>query len=245
MQRKPCYLVRGNWLKTGALFIVCLVLAGCVIPFTGGNAPLPTGTPVEATLPSTATMIATEVVQPTATPAADRQPTREPLQPEEPVSQPTRTPSPQPSVTATAQPEYAYQLQDGSPSYLPNVFHPESVCQWFGVAGQIFDDNGIPVQGIIVEIEGELDGQVVLNLGISGGAPQYGAGGYEVVLGDEPKSSDKTLTIVLFDTSGKQLSERTPLVTSDSCTQNLIIMNFLAESFFESEYFLPLLNKSE
>jgi hypothetical protein len=231
----------GHWI---ALFwIGCFVLAGCVMPVIGGGTPYSTVSPVGPSPEATA--IQTEASPPSETPTVSFTPTLESREPEEPVVVFTPTPSFQPTETPTPITRYAYELQEGSPGYLPNVFHSDLGCGWFGVAGQIFDEQGQPVSGIIVEIEGNLDGQPILHLGISGGAPQYGNGGYEVVLGDQPKTSENELTIVLHDTGGNQLTDRIPFVTSDSCTQNLVIMNFLATGFFESEFYLPLLNKSE
>lgn len=234
---------RQYWYCVFAILLGCLAMAGCVLPGIGEATPDPTIAPTEN--PPEATITQTQTFLPPVITTLENTPSEEPRLPEEPGLTPTQTPRPQPTATPTPFYTYAYQLQEGSPSYLPNIFHPELACEWFGIAGQIFDKDGLAVIGLIVEIDGEVDGQPVLHLGISGSAPQYGNGGYEVVMGNQPKASENTLSIVLFDTGGKQLTERIPFATSDLCTQNLVIMNFLATSFFESEFYLPMLHKAE
>jgi hypothetical protein len=212
-------------------------LGGCTTLFPPSEPTQPSVTNVGGTSEPSATEVVERPVE-SATPqpsltstASIPLPTASPSEPP-----PTRTP------TATPTPEYAYQLQEGSPVYLPNLFRTADGCNWSGVAGQVFDEQGQPVNGLVVEVDGNLNDQPYLQLGISGGATQYGQGGYEITLGQQPFSSQDALTIVLFDLAGKQLSSRYPLTTSDSCTQNLIIMNFLSSMYFETRYYLPVMS---
>lgn len=209
------------------------LLAGCTIfappaaqPTATALPDQPPTRPVEATLTSAPTAAVNTPAPPADSPTATA--TRNP---------PTPTTRP-PTATPTA--AFEYSLQPGSPSYIPNIFKQELGCEWMGVGGQVFDRDGDPVQGVLIEIQGQLDGQAVLELSISGGATQYGAGGFEMTLANRPVASDDTLEAVLYDLQGQALSERIVFDTYDSCTANLILINFLASDFYQTRYYLPI-----
>jgi hypothetical protein len=156
------------------------------------------------------------------------------------IEQPTLTNSPTLTPTPTPCVNYLYSMQQGSPSYMPNIFYPEVGCSWLGVAGQIFDEKGNPAQGVIVEVHGIIPDEQIERLNITGGAPQYGPGGYEIVLADKPIVNNGQYSIRLLDLEGKELSESIVFETTNSCTQNLIIINFLSANYFHTRYYLPL-----
>ncbi|PWH19449.1 MAG: hypothetical protein DDG59_03005 [Anaerolineae bacterium] len=128
--------------------------------------------------------------------------------------------------TATPQAILAY-VQPQSPVYLINFLHPELGCQWSGVAGQIFNANGSPTNGLIVEVNGELNGKPFLGLGLSGLSQPIGPGGYEIQLSNQPFNSQNSLSLRIFDQNGNQLSETLPLVTYNDCQKSLILINFV------------------
>lgn len=141
---------------------------------------------------------------------------------------------------------YPYKVQPGSPVYLPNIFHPESGCNWLGVAGQVFGENSEPVINIVVEAGGTLEGEPVFGLTLTGLAPDYGSGGYEIYLADHAISSQGTVWIQLFDLAGQVISPQIYFDTFDSCDQNLMLINFVyisGEPRFD--LFLPIIERHD
>jgi hypothetical protein len=223
-----------NWLLwiTYSLILSSLA-AGCTLITPPGGQTTPTASVDQPPTRPAETTAAPTLISPTNT-----------LQPSAETPVPTQT-LPQPSATSsvpteTPEPAFDYFIQPGSPSYIPNIFNQEFGCGWMGVGGQIFDRTGAPVTGVLVEIEGMLNDQPILGLSISGGAPQYGAGGYEIKLSDLPIASEGRLQIVLYDLQGRALSDQLVFDTMDSCTANLILINFLSSEYYQTRYFLPI-----
>lgn len=147
-----------------------------------------------------------------------------------------------PDAVPLASERRPYQLQPGSPAWLPNFIHPEAGCNWLGVAGQAFDAEGNPVTMLVVEVGGILSGNQIQSLSLTGVAPAYGPSGYEVHLGNRAVDSGSTLWIMLKDLSGKELSNRIYFDTFADCSRNLVLINFV-ESTFEIEvleFFIPV-----
>ena len=121
-----------------------------------------------------------------------------------------------------------FVISPGTPvSTSSQVFHPEAGCDWFGVAGQVFDLSGAPVSQQQVQIGGTLAGSPVAMLSLTGLANAYGSAGfYEFNLGDKPIASNGTLWVQLLDQAGLELSEKIYFETFDSCEKNLIFVNF-------------------
>lgn len=119
-----------------------------------------------------------------------------------------------------------YKVQDGTPIFIQNFAHASAGCQWMSVAGQVFDSTSNPAKNLVVNISGTLNGQTIDLLGVTGNAEQYGAGGYDIQLGTTPIASTGTLSIQLFDLSGKPLSEKMSFDTSADCSQNVVLINF-------------------
>lgn len=189
----------------------------------------PTQAPSE-TLPPPATDVPTE--EPTRLPTETERPrpsataTLAPTATEKPTLTPTRTPTltPQPTATAVV---YDYRIQPGSPSYLENFAHPEDGCDWLGVAGQAFDQQGEALKKLVVRASGTLNGQKLIDhLAVTGSASAYGPGGYELQLGDKPVETSGEVVVQLFDLDGNPLSEEIALDTYASCGLNLILVNF-------------------
>ncbi|GAB4476983.1 MAG: hypothetical protein Kow0088_15330 [Anaerolineales bacterium] len=152
--------------------------------------------------------------------------------------------TPTPAVaTPTFYPFIAY-LQAQSPVYLINFLYPELGCQWAGIAGQIFDMAGIPVNGLIIEVSGTLGGEEYLGLGLTGLARAIGPGGFEIKLADHPFNSDHALRIQVYDQNGTQLSESFPLTTYNDCQKNLILINYiLLDQSLKEKIFLPVIGR--
>ncbi len=174
---------------------------------------------------STATPVPTSTTEPTQTPTstATKVPTK--------TSTPTKTPIPTststPTKTATAI-VMQYEVQSNSPVYMQNFAHPEMGCNWLGVAGQVFDTNGTPVENLVIVVEGTLNNQPVEMLGLTSGslASDYGIAPYEIQLASQVIASEGTLTVAVYDLSGNLLSLPVPFNTYSDCTKNLVIVNF-------------------
>jgi hypothetical protein len=159
----------------------------------------------------------------TPTPTVTATSTPEPS--ETPV--PTDTPAPTETPAVTNTPSGAAVVpQPDSPSLTTN-FANTKACQWMGVAGQVFDNQTkAAVTGLAVRIGGQLGTFPVDQTSLTGSAPAYGPGGYELVLSDHPIASNKTVWIQILDTAGVPLSDKVTFVTSDKCSENLVLFNW-------------------
>ena len=175
-------------------------------PPTPTNTPeiyLPTQWTATPTITATATLEATETPVPTDTPV------------------PTETPG----VTNT--PSGAAIVPQPDFPKLTTNFANAKACQWMGVAGQVFDDaTKAAVTGLAVRVGGQLGTFPVDQTSLTGSAPAYGPGGYELVLSDHPIASNKTVWIQILDTAGVPLSDKVYFVTSDKCSENLVLFNW-------------------
>jgi hypothetical protein len=228
-QRDPIGLILN--LVTLGVLLVTLIIGGTLIaiflnpqiplnpfppptlPATLGF-PTPTNTP-EIYLPPTWTP--SPAVAPTATSIPTEAPTGT-VAPTEQVEEPTSEP-----------PEtgFAFELQPGSPVAIPNIAQSDLGCEWMGVGGQVFDEQGGPISpGVTVHLQGNLNGVPISLDTLSGSATALGPAGYVFQLADEPMATQGSLWIELRDTDGTPLSERLYLTTYDSCEQNLVLANW-------------------
>ncbi len=124
--------------------------------------------------------------------------------------------------------DYAFEVQQGSPAVIDGAqFHPDIGCNWTGVAGQANSLNGEAVKGLFVLLGGSVPGVGSAdNLTMTGMAPQYGQGGFEITLSDKLVASSGTLWLQLLDQQNLPLSDRVYFDTYDDCTKNLVIIYF-------------------
>ncbi|MDD5468162.1 MAG: hypothetical protein PHS96_10170 [Anaerolineales bacterium] len=210
-------------------FILALVSTACELPVVlvsetpaatslpEGKGETPEAPPATSTFPAQPTVQATSTPLPTTTSA-----------PGEPApSRPTPTRA-QPSPVLMMRPEGfpPFFVQQGTPLGMQNFAHPEAGCNWMGVGGQVFDTEGNPVEGMIVEIGGSLEGQAISTLALSGGSKALGPGGFEFALANHPIETSRTLWIQLYDLSGEAQSSRIYFSTANDCAKNLVIINF-------------------
>jgi hypothetical protein len=140
-----------------------------------------------------------------------------PGQPEPPLLAPT----PNPDIDAI------YTLQEGGPFYLPNFTHPDDGCRWLGVAGQIFDPEGLELLGLTV-IAGRADDEPDNNLtAITGTAIAYGFGGYEIKLSNQAVDTATVYWVQVLDTGSEPLSQLIYFDTYADCERNLVLVNFV------------------
>jgi hypothetical protein len=127
---------------------------------------------------------------------------------------------------ATTSSNYTFDIQAEQEMISANLFRNDRKCNWIGVAGQVFDLQGRPVPGITIQVTGPLYGNEIHFLSLTGAAPWYGTGGYEVFLSDKPLDSTGLFQVQLVDQSGNSLSPGIKFNTSSDCKKNLSIINF-------------------
>ena len=206
-------------LVTGTL-IVGLVFAIIFINPQSNINPLPPTTLPALFRTYTPSPTPLPVLPPTWTPKPD---------PTQATPKPTETPMAVNTSVPTADLESGttFRVQDGSPQYETNTYHPEAGCSWLGVGGNILDLAGEPVQGILVEAGGSLGGVEISRLSLSGTAPDYGEAGYELPIYNSPIESNGEAWIQLLDQANLPLTQKIYLQTYDSCDSNLIRINFV------------------
>lgn len=124
---------------------------------------------------------------------------------------------------------YTFQIRQGNPKAVSNLYHKELGCSWMGVGGRILDLSDTPVTGLVIKLGGELLGAAIPDNAITmaGLASSYGESGYEFALSDQPIASSGQLWVQVTGQSGEPLSERTYFDTYESCEQNLILIDFV------------------
>jgi hypothetical protein len=125
----------------------------------------------------------------------------------------------------TPEGEAQFELQTGSPTYIPD----ERGCEHMGVGGKVYDMQGAPIVGLAVRVSGELAGTPIgpLDTLTGSAADRFGFGGYYFELSDTPTASEDTILLRVLDaSSGLELSEQVPLTTFDTCEQNLVFVNW-------------------
>jgi len=236
--RDPSWKKRPKGLVWNILSILVLVITFCIalaflLIYLNPNSflnpfPPPTQNPTATAtiglrftlVPSWTPTNVSTLIPPTAKPL----PTHTPLVTPTPVETST-TVAP---IVAAATNDYAFVLQPGSPAAIDgSTFHPDAECKWLGVAGQATSLNGESVKGLFVQLGGDLPGVERLdNITMTGLAPQYGQGGFEITLADQLIASSGTLWIQLLDQQNLPLSDRIYFDTYPDCTKNLIIIYF-------------------
>jgi len=209
----------GILLLGGFFLLVYLNPTSPINPFPPPSLPavlvLDTPTSIPEVIPPTATL-ETTVMEPTNTPVEATA-----------VLAPTNTPIPVVETPTVFYSNYPFALQSLPVSFPSTVFHPESGCDWMGVAGQVFDLSGRPVIGLVVRLGGSLAGKSIDITTLTGSASQwYGESGYEFVLGNVPIDSTGSLWVQLYDQGNIPISERIKFDTFSNCQQNLVLVNF-------------------
>ncbi len=179
---------------------------------------LPTPLPLIITatfLPPTSTPPATATQPAAAQPAPSTEPTLG-----LPVGMAT---DPPPTVLGGGPPA---TLSDGFPfraladaQYIEN--ENERGCNWSSVAGTVYNLEGTPVGGVRVRLRNvETDEPITVFTGSSARYPD----GYEYVVSNMPTS--QAFMVGLVGAGGVSLSEEVMVVTSERCTQNVLVLDF-------------------
>jgi hypothetical protein len=122
-----------------------------------------------------------------------------------------------------------FVLHDGNPQYIPNLYHAELDCNWMGIGGQVLSLNGAPVTGVVVRLGGQLAGQNVDLVTVSGIATKYGPAGYEfdlTELVEGPTASSHSMWVQLLDQAGLPMSSQIYFDTYEECDKSTIIIYF-------------------
>jgi hypothetical protein len=208
--------------KSLVYLTLILFIAGCRYLPTKTITPFPTATEMILLTPGileTSSIAATQTQMPSST------------------IQPIFTQTFSPLITIIATPiiistptHLPFELQGGTPVYSKSFNHPDSGCNWLGVAGQIFNIDGKPVDNLVVVIKGKLGEAEINSVMLTGleEAKAYGPGGYEIFLNDKVIGSTKPLLIYVNDLIGNLMTPVIEFDTVADCNKNLIIINFKA-----------------
>lgn len=218
--------------------VLITLLAACTLPAPEQPiTPSPPGSATQVSPSTTSPVINTP--QPTRTETLAETVTISPIETED-----SKTPVPTQEVAETPAQEIVYRFvqQTGTPVGTTNFLHPDAGCSWMGVGGQVFSQNERPINGLIVEAGGTLDGSPLLLLTMTGDSTALGPGGYEIKLADKPVASEGSLWLQLHDLNGNPQSEKIFFDTyggEGGCDKNLVIINFTELRKSPLEQYLP------
>ena len=136
---------------------------------------------------------------------------------------PSETPLASPTSTATRTPTrgpYDYALRNNSITYTSN-FANNAGCDWAGIAGVVFDQQGNAQLAVSVQVTSSGDFSQTV---VSGSASAYGTSGWEVYLNDTP--IDSTFFVQLVTSTGSPLSEKIEVKMVANCQSNLAFLVF-------------------
>jgi len=155
------------------------------------------------------------------------------------------------SATQTLEPEvsknipsaenelYPYEAQPGTPTLTTAWLYG---CDWFGIGGQVLDQGGTPVEYFVIEAGGSVNDQEIIGLSIVGTASDYGPGGYEIKISNQPVDTMESIWIQMKNIEGINLSGKIFINTSEECSQNLILLNFVKSGETEkNRSYLPII----
>ena len=218
--------------------LLVLLVPACILSVPNKETPEPTNIPSETQQGSTTTA-PTELAATLISPTDISVPAPSATQ----ISPPTQMPA-TPMPTETSLPTIVFYMQPGTPIRIANFVKPESGCNWMGVAGQVFDLDGNPISGDVIEVGGTLDGQPVQQIALSGSSPVVGPGGYVIELSNHPVQSDGTIWFQLLNQDGNAKTGRILLTTSSECEENLILINLIEANPIANQVRLPVILKS-
>jgi len=133
---------------------------------------------------------------------------------------------------------HSYKPQTGTPIQTTAWLYG---CDWFGVGGQVIDDEGTQLEYYVIEAGGYINGQEIIGLSLVGTDPEYGPGGYEIKFSNQPVDSTESIWIQLKNFDGDNLSQKIFIDTSSECTHNLVLLNFLRNGETEiNKSYLPI-----
>ena len=115
----------------------------------------------------------------------------------------------------------------GQVQYSRNITYPEQGCFWMGVVGQVFGIDGQPLEKYVLLVEGLVKDKPYYGLGLTGTTDAYGRHSYEVLIDYMPVNTTQSLSILLYDLDGVQLTNAMRFNTYADCTRNVIRIDFI------------------
>lgn len=197
----------------GGCGVIGVVVALWQNPFSALN-PRPPLTQPPLIVSMTPTITAT--LTPSLTPIPSNTPTRTPA--------PTNTETPAPTaLPPTAPPAFPFSAQDVQARPFFYIANPEARggCAWASVAGTVADVNGSALNDYQVRVLGNGVDETL----VSGSAPGYGPGGFELQLGTS--ALDATFAVQLLDPGGAVASDVYQVSTSSRCDWNIVVIRFV------------------
>ncbi|MDX1993978.1 MAG: hypothetical protein SF029_16455 [bacterium] len=98
-------------------------------------------------------------------------------------------------------------------------------CNWGSIAGAVTGLDGLPLDGYGIQINDVENPGGVRDRVYSGAAQTFGAGGFELPLGGAPVEGQ--FSVQLFSPAGVPLSDVFTVITSGTCEQNVLVVNFV------------------
>ncbi len=155
---------------------------------------------------------------------------------------PTRAGTVLASPDLQAEPAIIYANQAGTPVGIPNFVLPSAGCNWAGIGGQVFNQDGTPAAGLVVKLSGTIEGQGLMQFTVTGTATRYGPAGFQFTLADHPVASQGAVSIQLMDIAGVPMSRQITLTTFNNCDKNLLLVN-LVPFLLQNPVYLPLVRR--
>ncbi len=155
---------------------------------------------------------------------------------------PTRAGTIHDSPGLQTDPAITYANQAGTPIGIPNFVLPSAGCNWTGIGGQVFNQDGIPAAGLIVRLSGTIEGQSLSQFAVTGTATRFGPAGFQFTLADHLVASQGAVSIQLMDIAGVPMSRQIALTTFNSCDKNLTLIN-LVPFLLQNPIYLALLRR--
>lgn len=238
-EEKPERNFRDLILKLGTYYFMAgsLCLLGFFVAvYLNPNLPInpfPPAQPVAEQAPTTDPQ-PTETAVPTEPALPEETATPEPTATLEVIPTATETITPYPTatqvvlVTDTPSPTLAFSgrfaAQDGTPSYLPY----SGGCNGVFLAGYVTDAENNPLVHMTVRAAGVVDGQQISVETLSGTNTDYTESGWELKILDSAINTTGQFSVALYKQgSFEPVSDEIKFDTFNSCTQNLIVVNFV------------------
>lgn len=190
------------------------------LPPTFTFTPTDTLTPTTTLTPTPSPSIAPPTATITETPGPTETPTITPTPSISPTPLPTETPTgPTPTLAPTQNP-YLFELRQ-SQVILTQNFANTAGCAWQGLGGQVFNNEGTPLDGLKIHVFGTNFDRIV----DSGTNSLYGPGGWEIPV--DNKISAQTYYVELMSPGGTVVSDRIPVTFPSDCARNVALVNFI------------------
>lgn len=208
------------------------------LTFTPSDTPTQTDTPTATqtftpslTFTPSDTPTQTATPSPTATdsPTATQTPSHTPVLPDLPTLTPSPTLTPDPNLPVSTEGISAQQgfvvppnATDSPYPFVAGEIQLDAApsCEYLGIAGIVLGLSGEPLINFPIEVGGE----GFLEVRISGTAPNYGASGFEVNIGNRPVTTE--FSVRLLGQTGEALSDYILIETGNTCQTNLTIITF-------------------